>query len=220
MTLEQVLNAVMLRVKRSEDPDVRAGALVELIAAQEQFERSPVLPWFLLAERSITLSVGESTPLPDDFLAFDEDGIHEPLVVWNAGAARFQPVRRKIHSQLVDNDGWLATSGYPVGLPAVFDIADSRLVFRPFCAAAYDAKLYGYYADTAPTDAAVTTRWSRYAADLLIAEVSYRVAAFHLGDMEVAQTVAPLIPRAEKRIQDETTARQQSALLLAMNEEN
>lgn len=222
MTFEQLLNLAMYRLKVRTDAGTRAGCLLEMQMAQSVYERSAQPPWFLLGtDTSVSTTAGvEFVTLPITFLNFEEDGILEPVRYYDPTVERYIPVRRKPQSQLTDSDAWEIDTGITEGTPLVFDALATTLVFRPIPDDVYLLKIQGYFSDTAPTDSSATNLWATYAPDLLLAEIIYNVATKHLGDNEIGAAAATEVARASKRIKDETTAKQQSGLLLAMGEES
>lgn len=139
---------------------------------QTQLERGPTYPWFLLSERAqILCSIGdERLPLPNDFLAEDEDDTLWLEVTTDDPTS--QVPLAKDEADLL-RDKYRNASGQPVA----FAFSGDYFRLFPTPDAAYKIWMQYYQKATSLTTGNIENRWLRYAHMVIIGEAGFVYAA-------------------------------------------
>lgn len=196
------VDLIMSRLGNRTQASLRSIVVSEMeIVQSDLLDRLEFKPWFLRTTDSTLVTVAESdtVTLPSNFSGFDDDW---GGVWWKdtsrASYDQWTKLEKIRYADAVaayrdDEDGLL-------GSPKVFDIANLTLLLRPVPDMVYSLKLDYYKLDTAPTDTTATNLWLTYAPKLLIASTAQIVAATHLQNTELAQTMQGEMETALKQL--------------------
>lgn len=185
------VDLIMSRLGNRTQASLRAIIIAEMTLTQSDIaQRLDFRPWFLRETNTSLATVAEvdSVTLPSDFDGFDEDW---GGVWWkDTNLPEYDQWTKVERLRLSD-----AVAAYRdgedgvLGSPEVFDIANLTLLLRPVPDAVYSLKIEYYKNDAAPTDTSSTNLWLTYAPKLLIATTAQTVAAQHLQNADLAQTM-------------------------------
>jgi len=181
----------------------------EMLLAQTELERSPWLPWFLLAEDTNLTTVAEqrTVDVPSDFLMEYED---IPIYLTDTDGEEYQLTKDDYDA--LASDTYIEDSGRPTH----YDLVGAKWYFFPEPDAAYSLRVFYYAAaQTLDQEEDLENAWLAYAPDLLIAKTGLAMARF-LRDNAAIQLFAADLQKAEQRILQLDTARKEAARAVFM----
>lgn len=176
MTGEKVLDLLMKRLGNRTDSDLREACLLEMQMIQEtKLEQGPVKPWFIISEETET----ETTPderrveVPDDFIQeLEEEG--EVIIVDSTGVDH--ELEKKTWKENANWHGLQSSSE----LPENYSLVGNYFMLFPIPTLQLKIKFRYYAKQTPVSDTNTETPWTKFAADLLIAETGLMVAGRHV----------------------------------------
>ena len=176
-----------------------------------EWERSAVLPWFLLKESSglVTVASTRTVALPSDFLREYDEG-----QIWLTDTDGYKnQLVKDTHDRLTNRfspDGGETDSNQPDS----YAIVGTNLYLFPLADAAYSLSMFYYAAATALTTD-IENLWLQYAADYVIADVGLLVAR-HLRDSSAVELFEGDLKMAKSRLMIDNVARSQTAMAAYM----
>jgi hypothetical protein len=139
---------------------------------QIQLERGPTYPWFLLSERAqILCSIGdERIPLPNDFLAEDEDD-----TIWIEVTTDDPTTQEPLAKDEKDllRDKYRNSSGQPVA----YAMSGEYVRLFPIPDAAYKLWMQYYQKQESVLSGNIENKWLKYAPEVIMGEAGYLYAA-------------------------------------------
>lgn len=199
MTKTELFQILAWRLGDRGDLTSRMGT--ELDFVQDYVLESNVwAPWFLVTEESeATLVVGERRlPLPEDFLSELEesalwlelpDGTTKELT---KGA--FDVLARKYQGS---------------GTPLSYSVQGEYFHLFPIPDLTYKVYMRYNQKDSRITNEAVVSRWLKYCADLVLAELGYVLAGKHIKDANLAAAFQAEAQASWKKLYDRHVAQQE-----------
>jgi len=210
MNSEDIISTIKRRLGNRTDQDT--NILTEINFQQELLELAPALPWFLFKADPgtplVTVAGTETIALPTDYLrAASADSDEGTIWITDSDGER-QKVARAGYDELIrrfDSE----SNDLPVG----YAIRGTTMYFRPIPDAVYTL-VFPYLASvSAFANDSSETLWGQYAPDLIMAETILALATdLQMNKPKHAVDVA----RARKRMDDETTAREEAGRLRRM----
>lgn len=203
----KILDLLMARLGNKTSPALRANCLVEMSLIQEtDLEGAELLPWFLIGEGAIAVTVpGERRlMLPSDFIREIED---DNLYLVNEDGT-YTDIRKVGY-----DEGRFELGLNPEqGPPTLYSVRGNYILLRPTPDAEYSIRFPSYYArQPLPVDATDDQNaWFRWVPDLLLAKTGVIIAGEYLKDTELVTLFGAQQQRAVKRLENVETAREES----------
>lgn len=198
MTRDEVVELLGYRLGNRKDMAPHITAEMKLIQSV-QLEGHSWLPWFLEKDlaQATTLSGSERVALPVDFL---EQVPGRSLYLIDSGGVRTK-LEFGLYEELLEQ--------YPgYGLPQAWCVEDDFILLFPVPQAVYTLDWRYYSRDVDMTANNVETKWLKYAADLVLAEVGKILAEKHLQNPTLSASFAADVPVCWNRLYARHTARE------------
>lgn len=203
MTFDEIIQVVMNRCgARDGSTALETAALLELKVIQTRLEEAPELPWFLLGESIVTsLTPGEPRlAVPIDFL----------LEEANTEILRQDTTGNWKGLWKVDYDDLLEEyKNEDNGLPTHYALRGKYFYLGPTPDLNYSIEMSCFRADAVPA-LDTENEWTKYAPDLLIAELGAVIAGEYLSDFQKQQSFEKGIARAASRLYNKEIARDEA----------
>jgi predicted nuclease of predicted toxin-antitoxin system len=204
------LDIVMERLVRT-DAALRVSLLREMNnLIHNRLEQGMFVPWFLLQNNeSLALTPDvETVVLPTGFLRFDDDA--EVGGVWVEDTTITTPDQWVQLTRQSYNAMKVKFATYDPATPTRYDVLTAKLYFRPIPDVALNLRVMAYFADADVADAASTTLWLTYAADLIIAETALVGASIYTRDANLVPILAEERKLCLQRLETMHIARQEA----------
>lgn len=190
---DQLVTRIKYRVSRQDDSSINTRIIDELAAAQESLECGTTLPWFLNVQAALNvLGAHDTFSLLsfDRFLRIAEDDF--ALRVENLTIADGEPLvkltRQDTYEKLIENSTGMADAAtFPDSycvLGHTVHVRKKQVVDRT-----YHLSYFKQDVDVPATG--VTTLWTRYLPELIMAEAGINIARY-LRDKEALQIFTSL----------------------------
>lgn len=184
----------------------------ELQLKQLELEHSPILPWFLVKEKSdlVTVAAQRTLAVPTDFLREHADS-NSLGSLWLTTKDGNEVQLRKGYYDVLRGDSWLDDNGQP----SDYALVGGSFYFFPCPDDAYPLRLFYYAKDDLLTDQDDTNKWLENAPDLLIAAAGVAIAKF-LRDQAAIQLYMQDLAEARQRLITENIARAEASGLYSL----
>lgn len=174
--------------------------LIELQQAQTRLELSPVLPWFLLSERSfIDTEVNEPRIIvPDDMIREYEEG-----ALWVLDAEGVEHELKKRIWDDIKSDPRFDTPARP----SRYALVGEYFRLRPVPNAIYRVRMIFFQQQPIIT-IGDENKWLKWAPDLVIAEAGVIVASSYIKNKEAEKMFSDMVAKEEVRLAIASEARE------------
>lgn len=185
--------------------DLATQAKTQLELAQDQYERGPIYPWFLLSEiQTFVTSIGERrVPLPADFISENEEAalFYDDDEGDDAGEA-FQ-LGKHDYDYLVKEWGLLAK-----GTPQAYAVQGEYFILFPVPDALYTISIQVYKKDTKISSLSndATNKWLDKAPDCIIGKAGQMLATA-ARDTIATQAFMAMEQKGQAQLQIDNEAR-------------
>lgn len=206
MNVKESLDLVMGRLGGRKRPELRALVLQEMRAFQQtECEGAEELPWFLITEQAETeTEAGERRiPFPSDFIREVEDG---NLVLIDEDGEEIE-ISSTSYQELENRFG----NAEP-GTPEIYHVRGNYIILAPPPDRIMTVRYPAYYAkQEQPIDSEDSENgWFREASDVIMWGAGVIVATLHLKDPELMSVMTTLLARAQARLRNVITAREEA----------
>lgn len=176
MTLSEM--QTMLQYRLGQKSGLEDRIFAELNSAIVRLDRSPELPYFLIADYSETIST-QKISLPPAYLRDDDSDGWSVYIVNSSGPDT--PLEKDDYDQLESNEDLSGT-----GKPQFYALRGSHRYLYPAPDTSYTLRTF-YYIESLLTNTPTSAcNWSLYGAELLMAEAGRSIART-LRDKEAVQ---------------------------------
>jgi len=177
MTRDEISDLLAQRLNNRTDLVARINSELVLAQSMRLEQNGLFYPWFLVTEYSAEMTEMDENrvPIPSDFLSEIED-----VGLWVQNE-----VEEWVPLVKGDEDDLMSRLGSTSGRPTSYALIGEHFSLFPIPDDNYTIRMRYYAAQPALTSN-IENGWTKYAADLLIAEVGEAIAAFHMQNPALA----------------------------------